>query len=76
MLNVDLKREILDQLAGLGADQQQKVLDFVRALAINRPIGTPGRDLLRFAGTIESADLKAMEQAIEDGCERVNVDEW
>jgi hypothetical protein len=60
MLNVDLKREILNQLAGLGPDKQQKVLEFARALAVNRPIGTPGRDLLWFAGTIQSDDLAAM----------------
>jgi hypothetical protein len=76
MLNVDLKTEILEQLAGLGPHQQQKVLDFARALAINRPIGTPGRNLLRFAGMIQSEDLEAMTQAIEEGCEQVDIDEW
>jgi hypothetical protein len=76
MLNVDMKKEILDQLAGLGPDQQQKVLDFARALAVKRPIGTPGRDLLRFAGMIQSDDLDAMTQAIEEGCEQVDADEW
>ena len=31
----------------------------------------PGRDLLRFAGTIEAEDLIAIEKAIHEGCEKV-----
>jgi RHH-type transcriptional regulator, rel operon repressor / antitoxin RelB len=34
------------------------------------PRGTPGKDLLQFAGTISPDDLEAMKQAIEEGCER------
>ena len=38
--------------------------------------GTPGRELLQFAGTIELDDLALMQQAIEEGCEQVDADEW
>jgi hypothetical protein len=34
------------------------------------------RDLLPFAGSIPHEDLEAMTQAIEEGCEQVNGDEW
>ena len=35
-----------------------------------------GQSLLRFSGTIEREDLEQMSQAIAEGCERVNGDEW
>ena len=37
--------------------------------------GTPGRKLTRFAGWIPTDDLTLMQEAIESGCERVDVDE-
>jgi hypothetical protein len=38
--------------------------------------GIPGSELLSFAGTISPADLAAMSQAIEEGCERVDPHDW
>jgi hypothetical protein len=40
------------------------------------PVGVPGKELLRFAGTIEADDLRAMAQVIEEGCEQVDLNEW
>ena len=76
MGNPALKREILDQLDKLGVEQQQQVLRFARTLVATQPKGTPGRELLRFAGAIERDDLQQIAQAIEEGCEQVNLDEW
>jgi hypothetical protein len=71
-----LQQEILDQLDKLPPEQQREVLDFARSLSKARPVGKSGMELLSFAGTIEAEDLKAMSQAIEEGCEQVNVNEW
>ena len=68
MGNPALKKEILDQLEKMGVEQQQHVLRFARTLAAARPKGTPGRELLRFAGAIERDDLQQIAQAIEEGC--------
>lgn len=38
----------------------------------SRPKGTPGKDLLKFFGTIDSEDCRRMEEAIEAGCEQVD----
>ena len=38
--------------------------------------GTPGKQLLRFAGSIPPEDLKLMQEAIEQDCERVDINEW
>ena len=39
---------------------------------IDRIVGVPGKQLLSFAGTIPAADLKEMEKALEESCERIN----
>jgi hypothetical protein len=35
-----------------------------------RPKGTPGKDLLKFFGTIDSEDCRRMKEAIEAACEQ------
>jgi hypothetical protein len=37
-----------------------------------RPRGTPGRELLKFAGILSREEAKAMMDAIEEGCERID----
>ncbi len=76
MISPALEKELLEQLDKLAPVQQQQVLSFARSLVQTRPRGVPGRELLRFAGTILPDDLAAMAQAIEDGCEQINRDEW
>jgi len=69
-------QQIIKQLSSLPPDLQKKIYDFTVELSHSRPKGTPGKDLLQFAGTIESDDIEVMKQAIEEGCEQVNADEW
>ena len=71
-----LQKEILDQLDKLPPEQQRKVLDFARSLSRANPVGKAGKDLLNFAGAVGADDLKAMSQAIEEGCEQINTNEW
>ena len=55
---------------------QWRVPEFTRALVVSTPHGIPGRQLLRFAGAIPPDDLQLMRQAIEQGCEQVDANEW
>ena len=71
-----MEKELLRQLEQLGPEEQRRVLDFARTLAPFKRRGTPGESLLRFGGAIEAADLAIIAQAIEEGCEPVNPDEW
>ena len=71
-----LNRTIADELRKLSADEKHKVLYFAQALAEARPRGTPGKALLKFRGSISPGDCVSMKKAIEDGCERVNANEW
>ena len=76
MMSPTLETEVREQLSHLPLEQQRQVLEFARALVAARVHGVPGQALLRFAGTIDSEDLAAMAQTIEEGCERVQPDEW
>ena len=51
---------------------QRQVLEFDRSLVKVEVRGTPGQQLLRFAGSIPSDDLQLMREAIEQDCERVD----
>jgi len=68
--------KIVEQLRDLPYELQWRVLEFARALAFSVPRGVPGKQLLRFAGTIPLSDVELMRQAIEQGCEQVDADEW
>jgi hypothetical protein len=75
MPNPSVEREIIAQLTKLSLEEQQRVLRFVRSLTTAEPVGMPGKDLLRFAGAIEADDLQAMARAIEEACEKINLNE-
>ena len=68
-----VKEKIVRRLDALTEEQQRRVLDFTYTVA-ERPVGTPGKDLLRFAGTISEEDVRLMERAIEEDCERIDPD--
>lgn len=72
-MNTSIMDQVIEQLKNLPDELQRRVLEFTRALA--RPVshGFPGRQLLRFAGTIPPDDVQRMREAIEQGCEQVDV---
>ncbi len=76
MSNPSIEKEIIMQLTRLPPEKQEEVLHFVRALTASRPLGVPGKDLVRFAGAIDPDDLQIMTQVIEEDCEKVNPDGW
>lgn len=75
-MNTTVEKDIHEQLSQLPLEQQRQVLEFARALATARIHGVSGQNLLRFAGSIDHEDLMIIGQAIKDGCEKVNLDEW
>lgn len=72
----DLQQEVLHLMAHLPEASQRQVLNFARSLAPTGPVGIPGKDLLRFAGIITESEAQALAQAIEEGCERIDLNEW
>lgn len=68
--------KIIEHLKSMPHELQWRVLEFARALSLSTPHGVPGRHLLRFGGTIPQADVSLMKDAIEKGCEQVDINEW
>jgi len=75
-MSIPIIDEVVEQLKVMPQPLQRQVLEFVRSLAKAEVRGTPGQQLLRFAGLILSDDLHLMREAIEQDCEQVDVDEW
>jgi len=71
-----IQSEILSYLGQLGSEDQARVVNLARTLAKSSKRGTPGKDLLRIAGTIPHDDLEQMKEAIEQECERLDPNEW
>ena len=61
-------QEIVQRLDKLTPMQQKQILNAVLSF-LREPIrGTPGKELLKFVGTISKEDLEIMKQTIEEGC--------
>jgi hypothetical protein len=68
------REALIRELEKLDAADQQRVLDFVRALGSSAPSGTPGADLAGFSGALSGESVDAMLAVIEEGCERIDED--
>ena len=76
MIDTTVQNQLREQLEHLPAEKQHQVLEFARSLVKAKESGVPGKDLLKFAGAIDAEDLIAIKKAINEGCEKVNLDEW
>ncbi len=70
---------IIETVERMPEDVQQRVLNFVEAMserhsAIQKE--RSGTRLLQFIGVFDKVSLQQMEEAIEDGCERIDWNEW
>jgi len=74
--SIEVKQKIIEQINLLPAEYQIKVLDFARELAQSLPGGTPGKDLLQFAGIITEKDAQLINNIVNEECGRINADEW
>ena len=67
---------VVEQLKFIPGLLQWQVLEWARTLRVSQTQGVPGQQLLKFAGTIPADDLQLMQEAIEEGCDRVDWNEW
>ncbi len=74
-MSTDFNSQIQAELGAMGPDELRRVLEFARSLR-SPVVGTPGNNLLEFVGTIAPDDLRQMQEIIEQGCERIDADEW
>lgn len=74
MQQLTVRQRIDRELEVLPMNLQKKVLDYITLLAGPEiPPGVPGKELIKFAGTLSDKDAEELIQIIEEGCERVNL---
>ena len=73
-MSTDFPSQIHSELDGLAPEEQRRVLEYVRNLKQN-PKGMTGAAFKQFVGILSTADAKSIIDAIEAGCERVDVDD-
>lgn len=73
MTTQSVKDNLIAQIDKLPHDLQVRVLDIIKSLT---PKGVEGKSLLQFEGSISADDLQLMSKAIEEGCEKVDINEW
>jgi hypothetical protein len=76
MVIAGVKQQILSDLDQLSPEMQRRAADLVHRLVTSLPKGASGRDLVRFSGTLDAESAREMTVAIEQGCERVDLDAW
>ena len=72
----NVENQLRKRMHALSPDQQREVLQFAEKLAAPEPKGVPGKELLRFAGTLSPEEADEMRRVIEEGCEQVDLNEW
>ena len=75
-MNIAIKEKIIEKIEKLNPEQQKQLLNFANVFELGKSKGVTGKELLRFSGAIKKSDLDIMELAIEEGCEKVNVNDW
>lgn len=76
MVDNSLRDELLKEVDQLPPALQRRVLDYARAMADSTPQGTPGTELLQFAGIMSPAEADEFLRVIEEGCEQVDPNGW
>lgn len=68
--------EVMDELRRLDESERRQVLEYARSLSERPPRGTPGEALLKYSGVWSDGLADDVAAAIEEGCERVDLDAW
>lgn len=76
MVQPAIKQRILSDLDRLTPEQQEEAAELVRGLVAPLPAGASVEALMGLAGTLDPEAAREMMEAIEEGCERVDLDEW
>ncbi len=74
-MSIDIASQINIEIGQLPPNAQQRVLDFVRSLS-RVGTGMSFETLQKHMGTIDVDEGRLMREAIEAGCEQVNLDGW
>jgi len=72
-----IKNKLIQEIIKLPENFQQKVLDYIQSLTYSNQL-SPDKDknLLNLAGILSINEAEEISKIIEDGCERVDINEW
>lgn len=76
MVLATVQEQILSDLDRLSPEKQRQAADLVHRLLSPVPKGASLEDLRQLSGTLDDESAREMMEAIEQGCERVDLDEW
>ena len=74
MQTTELSKNIEHFIGQLSEHQKIKLLEFLESMTMEKKKAR--MDLEKFAGSIDRDDLELMEQAIAEGCEKIDAHEW
>jgi hypothetical protein len=67
------KKELLERIEKLSREEKERLMEFIDQLLAKR---TQKPDLSDLAGTLSQEEGQRMKATIEEGCERIDRDEW
>lgn len=76
MVSPEVKERILSDLERLDPEQQQRAAELIHGLLTPLPEGASVDDLIELVGTLDDESARQMMEAIEESCERVDLDGW
>ena len=76
MVQPAIKEQILNDLDTMSPEQQQRAAKLVHELVGPTLRGASIDDLLTVAGTLDDESAREIREAVEEGCERVDLDGW
>lgn len=76
LIDDQIRDELLSQLDNLPVARQWDVLEFAKALANDRVVGKPGKELMPLVGVLSDDAAREMLTTIEQECERIDENEW
>ena len=76
MISMEIKKKLIEDLKKMPFDSQKKVQEFAHALLITQSKGRSGKEMMKFSGTLSNDDAGELKRIIENGCEKVDLNEW
>ena len=76
MVQPAIKQQILDDLDQLSPEQQKRAAELVHGLLSPLPKGASIHDLKKVSGILDDESAREMMEAIEEGCEQIDLNEW
>jgi mRNA-degrading endonuclease RelE of RelBE toxin-antitoxin system len=67
-----ISKEMQKSIQSLDKTDQNKVLNYVRSLLKNKK----GSDFPTYFGSLTKEDAKSIKNAVEEGCKKIDHNEW